>query len=138
MKARLTTMALARVLQQDGTTKRMPTAIPFSQLATVVEQLHADNPDISSHRTLRRSMQHEIDSVGNQDTPYGKLVQHLDFGLQEGPIPFINPFALIHLLSHISLTFGNLLRRPACTASLVFSRTKPFQGTSCALTPAAA
>ena len=113
-------MALARVLQQDGTTKRMPTAIPFSQLATVVEQLHADNPDIPSHRTLRRSMQHEIDSLGNQDTPYGKLVQHLDFGLQEGPIPFINPFGLLYLLTHTCPTFGNLLRRPACTAKLVF------------------
>ena len=109
-KARLSNaMALARILRQDGTTQRMPTAIPFSQLATVVQQFHRDDPECPSHRTLRRNMQNEIEELGNHSTPYGKLIQKIDFGLPEENIPCINPFALLFWMSHSCEQFGNLL-----------------------------
>ena len=104
-------MALAHILQEDGSARRMPTSIPYTQLAAVIQQLHRADPTTPSTRTLRRDMQKDVEDLANHNTPYGKLVQTLDLGIADGQIPFINPFALLFWVSCACVEFGDLLRQ---------------------------
>ena len=104
-------MALAHILQEDGSARRMPTSIPYTQLAAVVQQLHRADPTTPSTRTLRRDMQKDVEDLANHNTPYGKLVQTLDLGIADGQIPFINPFALLFWMSCACVEFGDMLRQ---------------------------
>ena len=72
--------------------------MPHSQLAAVIQSLGSrlDEGATPAVRTLRRDLQEQFEAVGNETTPYGKLMQHIDMGIPEArEVPFISPFALL-------------------------------------------
>ena len=91
----------------------MPTSMPHSQLAAVIQSLGSrlDEGATPAVRTLRRDLQEQFEAVGNETTPYGKLMQHIDMGIPEArEVPFISPFALLFKVCRTSENFRNLLR----------------------------
>ena len=84
---------------------------PVSQtgLARIIDALRDGLPDSSSRRTISR----EIDNNFIVDTPYGAVMQTLDFPRRQG-LPFswtaCHPGALLTLISHNEDLFSTLLR----------------------------
>ena len=60
-----------------------------------------------SLRTERRKITHAVNRIAEIDTPYGRIIQSMDIGLEKS-WEFIHPFKLMYYLTTVSESFASM------------------------------